>query len=430
MKARIQLIDWLRGTNILECYEQLRSFEALPGKIQNLRIQNLSNLLEYLKNNNKYYSAFLERFTNNELRAYPMVVLQNLPVIDKPQIKSNLDKIYSPDKHHPAQRKKTGGSTGEPFHYFVDKKHISWFWAHIYFFWNLYGGYEPGDPFVTIAGNSLRAVNRRAGESLYHHLQNNYFIKGDVIHPEMKISESRISKAVILYGYPGSIQNLVKIRPDLPGEFKNLRAVFTTSEQLTPQSRKNIETLFGKPVFDMYGANDGGILSCECAEHNGYHINMLNCYAENFWNENSLCEILLTNLSSYTFPFVRYRVGDLGMIKNEPCACGLAWPRITELKGRTRDMIKLPSGEMIHGSFFNHIFYRFPAVEKYRIIQLKDYSVEILIQVSGNDIFEKVSKELENFMLKEWPLLKITIKRLPELNPTDSKFQLIESHVV
>jgi len=430
MKAGIKLIDLIRGTDILGCYEKLKHLASHPEESVLIQNSNLISLLKYLKTNNKYYQNLLERFTDEEINKYPFVVLNNLPVIDKQIINNNYNNFYIPDKKRPSQKKKTGGSTGAPFYYYVDKEHLSWFWAHIYFFWNLYGGYQPGDPFVTIAGNSLRTANRQASESVYHLLQNNYFIKGDVINQDMKISTSRIKKARLLYGYPSSIQNIIKVRPDLVKAFKNLNAIFTTSEQLTPQVRKSIETAFGKPVFDMYGANDGGIQTCECTEHDGYHINMLNCHAENHWNEHGMCEILLTNLSSYTFPFIKYKVGDLGVIKREACKCGLSWPRVTELKGRTRDLIKLPSGSVIHGVYFNNIFYRYEQIDGYRIIQHEDYSLEILIHLQDESQFERVSSEIDSFINKEWPELKSKTGKLPELNPTNLKFKLIESHVV
>lgn len=429
-KAGIKLIDIIRGTKILPCYHELQKLLKQHGKLIDLQKENLIGLMEYLQRANKHYGPLLESFTDNDIKNAPFAVLNRLPVIDKTFINKHYNSFYTPDPKRPSQKKKTGGSTGAPFYYYVDKEHLSWFWAHIYLFWNLYGGYKPGDPFVTIAGNSLRAANRQASESVYHLLQNNYFIKGDVIDPEMKISSVRLKKAVILYGYPSSILNIIRLKPEIPDMFKNLKAIFTTSEQLTPQLRKSIETAFGKPVYDMYGANDGGILTCECPEHNGYHINMLNCYAENFKNEFGMDEILLTNLSSYTFPFVRYRVGDLGVISQAPCKCGLSWPKVTELKGRSRDLIKLPAGNVVHGSYFNNIFYRYPVIDGYRIIQHKDYSLEILIHLADDNVFDNVSSEIAIFINKTWPELKVIISRLSELNPTNAKFKLIESHVV
>lgn len=429
-RAGIKIIDRIRGTQILQKYQELQQLADQPERIADLQHQNLISLLKYLKANNAYYGSLLKPFSNEEIAGNPIAVLKKLPITDKHLINSNFERFYNPDPARPSQKKKTGGSTGAPFYYYVDKAHLSWFWAHIYFFWNRYGGYNPGDPFVTIAGNSLRAAKQQVSESVYHFMQNNYFIKGDVIDPKMHISASRIRKALILYGYPSSIQNIIRMKPGLPGMFKNLKAIFTTSEQLTPHVRKNIETAFGKPVFDMYGANDGGILTCECAEHNGYHINILNCFADTFINEHNMEEILLTNLSSYTFPFVRYKVGDLGLISTEPCKCGLAWPKITELKGRTRDLIRLKSGNVIHGAYFNNIFYRYPIVDGYRIVQHEDHSLEILIHISDDETFRKVSSEIYTFITKAWPEIKLSINRLEELNPTNAKFKLIESHVV
>ena len=429
MKTGIKLIDTIRGTSIYSYYGELKKLVNDNQETGIRHNQNLIALLKILKEKNNFYRPLLERFADDEIESYPMIVLNNLPVSDKQIINQNFDKVYTPVEGRDHQKKKTGGSTGAPFYYYVDKEHLSWFWAHIYFFWNRYSGYNPGDAFVTIAGNSLRTANRQITESVYHKLQNNYFIKGDVIGQELKLTESKIKKAVLLYGYPSSILNILKIKPELPKLFKNLNAIFTTSEQLTPQSRKAIEEAFGKPVYDMYGANDGGILTCECEEHNGYHINTLNCQVENMKNEHGMCEIMLTNLSSYSFPFVKYRVGDLGKVENEPCKCGLPWPRIVELKGRTRDLIKLPSGGAIHGVYFNNIFYRFVQIDGYRIVQLKDYSIEIHLHLKDDNLFESTSAEIIAFIKASMPELKITVVKMPEFNPTNAKFKLIESYV-
>ncbi|MFH1119562.1 MAG: hypothetical protein V1775_07040 [Bacteroidota bacterium] len=429
MQAGVRIIDMIRRTNILGCYEELIRLAGNNAEVSAKRMLNLTSLLKVLKEKNNFYRPLLERFTIDEIESYPFVVTSNLPVTDKQLINKNFHEVFTPIEGRPHQKKKTGGSTGAPFYYYVDKEHLSWFWGHIYFFWNRFSGYRPGDPFVTIAGNSLRTANRQFTENIYHRLQNNYFIKGDMIvgHPEFSVS--RIKKAVLLYGYPSSIQNMLKIKPGLPDLFSNLKAIFTTSEQLTPQTRKFIETAFKKPVFDMYGANDGGILTCECGEHNGYHINTLNCHAENIKNEHGMCEILLTNLNSQSFPFIRYRVGDLGKIENEPCKCGLDWPRIVDLKGRTRDLIKLESGGVIHGSYFNNIFYRFTLVDGYRIVQQKDYSIEVFIHLSDEALFESVASEIMAIIREGIPEIKVSINYLPNLNPTNDKFKLIVSHV-
>lgn len=428
MKIGLQLIDLIRGTNILQRFEELKN--PAGSKVRTSHSIRLAQLLKEIKSSNAFYRPILEKFSNEVIDKNPLDVLSSLPIMDKKTISSHYKEIFTPLKNRPVQQKKTGGSTGTPFYYYVDKEHLSWFWGYIYHFWNLYSGYKPGDLFVTIAGNSLRTTKKRLLEKTYHFLQNNYFITGDIIDETLQIDYNKTRKAILLYGYPSSILNIIKTKPEVLNHFSGLKAVFTTSEQLLPASRKSIEAAFKVPIYDMYGANDGGILTCECSQHTGYHINELNCYVETFINEHGLSELLLTNLNSYSFPFIRYRVGDLGKLESQPCQCGENSPRIVELKGRTRDMILLPGGKSIHGSFFNTVFYKYPGIDGYRIVQNKDLSIVLHIHTIDPEDYKEVSALVYEDIQKAVKGAKITIEFMTDLNPTNDKFKLIESHVL
>lgn len=428
MKAGIRIIDIIRGTKILEKYEVLKSTATMSNN--DISINRLAQFLISIKHNNEYYKPLLTNFDNAHIIANPLEVLKSLPIIDKKTINENYTSVFTPVKGIKTQKKKTGGSTGSPFYYYVDNEHLSWFWAYIYFFWNRFADFAPGDPFITIAGNSLRTNNRRVVEKIYHGLQNNYFIKGDIIEPGMLIDFQKTNKAKILYGYPSSIINIIKVKPELLKNINNLTAIFTTSEQLLPQIRTAIESAYKLPVFDMYGANDGGILTCECHSNSGYHINTHNCFAETFINEFGMSELLLTNLNSISFPFVRYRVGDLGKIDNTRCSCDLNWPKIVELKGRTRDLILLPNGNTIHGSFFNNVFYKHPLIDAYKILQQKDRSIVLYLHIKTPDKFDEISKSVLKEINNSLGEVSLSIEKLSEMNPTNEKFKLIESHAI
>lgn len=430
MTSGIKLIDLIRGTDILGKYRLLVDLWNRGESLEDMALGNLSRYLLTIREKNKYYKPFLQEFSPEEIKRAPFEVLKSLPVSDKKILSKKHDLIFTPVKGIGYQKKRTGGSTGEPFHYLVDKEHVSWMWAHNYLFWHINSGYQPGDPFVTIAGNSLRTVNRQFTENIYYRLQNNYFLKGDMIGSRLKLNAQRLNKAVLIYGYPSSIQNILRVIPDFSEKFKNLKAIFTTSEQLLPGVRNFIEKEFNKPVFDLYGAYDGGIMSCECKAHNGYHYNFLNCFVETQETDNGLTELLLTNTNSLNFPFIRYRVGDIGNITKSICECGSSWPRITDLKGRTRDVIKLQDGSAIHGSVFNKILYHFPEIHAYRIVQDPDYSVFIHIYTENAENFGKNADELAKTVKKHIPGLAFKIIQMQDYNPTNLKFKLIESHVI
>ena len=428
MRAGIALIDKIRGTEILSKYSLLKQQASDPLKSGYPDNQGLSRLLLAVREQNPFYKKLLSAFSVEEISKNPVKVLESLPITDKVMVNNNQHLFFSPVPGRKVHKKKTGGSTGNPFYYYVDSEHLSWFWAYIYFFWNKFSGYNPGDPFITIAGNSLRTDRKALVERTYHRLQNNYFITGDIISNDIRISEGAVSKAILLYGYPSSIVNLLRVRSDFPSLTRNIKAIFTTSEQLLPYTRTFIEESFKIPVYDMYGANDGGILTCECTAHNGYHINTNNCYVETFVNEFGMTELLLTNLNSYGFPLIRYRVGDLGNIQDGNCSCGLPWPRITDLKGRTRDMIKLRNGTIVHGSLFNKVFYNNPEIDGYKILQKEDHSITLFLHLKNSQQFplliQKLRKEIDAILEG----VDLHFELMQENNPTNDKFKLIESY--
>lgn len=427
MKPGIRVIDYIRGTDIIKKYQTLHLLTSNKKAYFEQKKANSDSLFKSLVSN-KFYNKFIKTAESTYLHP-PGEYLTNFPIIDKKVINSNYNDIFTKTPGRPFQKKKTGGSTGEPFHFYVDKEHLSWVWAHMYFFWNLYSGYNPGDPFITIAGNSLRTTGRNITENIYHFLQNNYFIKGDLIGKEITLNKKKLNKAILIYGYPSSISNMLRIIPEFPDYFKNLHAIFTTSEQLLPSIRKQIETAFNKPVYDIYGANDGGIIACECQYHNGYHFNSLCCHVEEFTNEYGMSELLLTNYVSQNFPFVKYRVGDLGRIDISSCSCGLFMPRIKELKGRNRDVIIKHDGTIIHGSYFNNIFFEIKSIDGYRIIQNSDYSLTIQIHVRESHDLKTTLNNLTIKLEKTIPDISFSVTEMQEYNPTNLKFKLIESHV-
>lgn len=151
MKTGLRLIDIARGTDILGKYKELVRLWDNKILLEEARKQNLAGFLLAIRSNNRFYSPLLSKYSPDEINENPLKILGEMPVIDKNTLSENLHLVFSPIKGVAYQLKKTGGSTGAPFRYYVDKEHLSWMWAHNYLFWHSNCGYNPGDPFVTIA---------------------------------------------------------------------------------------------------------------------------------------------------------------------------------------------------------------------------------------------------------------------------------------
>jgi phenylacetate-CoA ligase len=50
-------------------------------------------------------------------------------------------------------------------------------------------------------------------------------------------------------------------------------------------------------------------------------------------------ELAFTTLTKEALPLIRYRTGDIGSVRTEPCACGRTTARIRDLRGRVDDML-------------------------------------------------------------------------------------------
>ena len=55
-------------------------------------------------------------------------------------------------------------------------------------------------------------------------------------------------------------------------------------------------------------------------------------------------DLVITDLSNRVFPMLRYRNGDRGILREEPCPCGRSLPLMEPPQGRTVDVLHLPSG--------------------------------------------------------------------------------------
>jgi phenylacetate-CoA ligase len=113
--------------------------------------------------------------------------------------------------------------------------------------------------------------------------------------------------------------------------------------------RRQLEEMWGCPVYDEYGTNEMGGVTFECVHKQGLHV-MEDCiYLEiedvetgrpvpNGTTGNMIVTILHRDLP----PVIRYNVRDLTRIVSDaPCACGGTFHRMDKFLGRSDDMVKL-----------------------------------------------------------------------------------------
>ena len=158
------------------------------------------------------------------------------------------------------------------------------------------------------------------------------------------------------------------------------------SERWGEKMRARIAAELGVELYDIYGLTEiyGPGIGISCACRCGMHI----------WTDYLYCEIInprtgepaapgetgelvITTLEKEGAPLVRYRTRDLTRELPGPCPCGLDYPRIDTLIGRSDDMVKV-KGTMIYPSRVDEFLAGVPGVSS-------EYQIQI-DHLNGRDI--------------------------------------------
>ena len=187
----------------------------------------------------------------------------------------------------------------------------------------------------------------------------------------------RISKnfknGFVLYAYTSSLLEVARQvearRLELP-----LRAAMAAGEHLTNAQRQYIERVLKTQVFTMYASREAGYLAFECEFHT-LHLNEEWAYVEIVDEHGTALpygkegRIVVTTFDNRAMPFIRYDIGDRGVMSDVACQCGRTL-RTIELKGRTAELIELSGGRRVALLDTSSTIDRFwDAVRQFQLVQ-------------------------------------------------------------
>jgi phenylacetate-CoA ligase len=306
--------------------------------------------------------------------------LGDFPVIDKQAMIAEPDR-YRSDEHRslPAVHKHTGGSTGDPWEYPLDRRA----WAESYATQIAFlarQGVHYGDRRVLLGfpaslglqgmgpGRRLRFAAERTDVSL----------AGFAIDPGASLDRAERAAARdarLWYGYASTIATMaaavIEAGRTLPGP----PLIVTMAEPLMPAWRDEIHQAFGSTVVEEYGCNDGGIMSHRCTAGN-LHLADHQSLVEIVDDDGRPCPagcdgaIVVTNFHARHLPFVRYRVGDIGALGPDPCPCGRPGRTLARVTGRSGDFVHLPDGTELTPATFFVPFNETSGVRRWQIVQV------------------------------------------------------------
>ncbi|MEW5733685.1 MAG: AMP-binding protein [Thermodesulfobacteriota bacterium] len=185
-------------------------------------------------------------------------------------------------------------------------------------------------------------------------------------------------------------------------DFPRPRAVISSAEVLTPESRATISRVLGCPVFDRYGCRETSVIASECPAHDGLHINEENLLVEVLDANGKPAppgrpgEIVITDLMNLAMPLIRYRIRDMGELLPGPCPCGRTLSRMKISGGRVTDFLRLPDGRMVSGASLTiNLVANIPGVRQAQILQ-PDPDRVVLRLVRGEEFSDATVQKIKS----------------------------------
>lgn len=369
-----------RGNQIRAKLRALQAAEHTPPDA--IRAQQAERLRALLLHCARQVPAYRSLgLTEDAIKRDPLACLSQIPPLQKHTFQAEPERYLAETMTSaPLIPNHTGGSTGEPVHFFMTRDQVESYEAARWRGLSWYG-VTPGSRSMMIWGNPIElSQNAQRRHRMREQLLKNrrllsaYQLSPDTIAEHVRQIERY--RPEYLYGYSSALTLFAEMMQSRGLSLDlTLKAVVSTSETLSEEQKRTLETVFRCPVANEYGARDAGILAYSCPS-GGLHISA----------ENAVIEVLdpvtlrplppgetgvlaVTDLGNYAQPRLRYLLGDMGALSDCPCCCGRTLPLIAALEGREDAMLIGAGGALVHGNAVGQLIRRYPGVRQFRFVQ-------------------------------------------------------------
>ncbi len=313
-------------------------------------------IADYHLKNNRFYA----NFTNlQHLKSW-----EELPILTKRDLQHPLENTLSRNFFKKnVYLGKTSGSSGTPFYFAKDKWSHALSWASFYAHYELTGIDLSGDKQARFYGIPMHGKNR-IKEQFKDFLSNRYRFAIFDLGPanfEKFLKTFKTTSFDYINGYTSSILLFSKFMKDKNVVLKQvcptLKSCIVTSEMLFETDRQLIQQQLGVPVINEYGASETGLIAFG-NDQKQLIIDEKLLFIEIVDNTGEILphgekgRIVITSLYNKAQAFVRYAIGDLGIL-NRDHETGKLF--LQELSGRSNDTVRLPSGKTVPGLAFYYV---------------------------------------------------------------------------
>lgn len=182
------------------------------------------------------------------------------------------------------------------------------------------------------------------------------------------------------------------------------------SERWSNKMRSYIQNELGIELYDIYGLTEiyGPGIGISCEKESGIHywddyvyIEIIDPKTGKVLPDGEEGEIVITTLVKEGAPLIRFRTHDISRIIPEKCSCGISYPRIDIIKGRSDDMFKVHGVNMFPSQVEEILQNIDGASSEYNITiahddeKNKDIMI-VTVEIEGRVNFEQTAKMIQD----------------------------------
>ncbi len=412
----------LNGFPIGEAALHLKQVQSLSETDFETYLKNQKQeIVRFHLNNNPFYAELAKSASISDWNSLPVLTKNDLqqPLVNRLSRGFSRSNIYV---------NKTSGSGGHPFIFAKDKFTHALTWAMIKnrFAWqgidlnkSLQARFY-GIPLDTYGYQKERLKDRLSSRYRF---------------PIFDLSDKKLEQFLqkfkntpfdYINGYTSSIVLFAKYLQRKGVLLKELcptlKVCMVTSEMLFEIDKNLLETQFGVPVVNEYGASELDLIAYTNTE-NQFIVNSETLFVEILDEYNNTVpngqsgKIVITSLFNKAHPFIRYDIGDTGSFSENST---FRKPVLKELIGRTNDAALLPSGKTVPGLTFYYVTKSIIEddgnVREFVVVQTEKEAFEINYvsekTLSQNEEME-IQKAMETYLESG---LNLTLKRVEALD--------------
>ena len=418
---------YINQSNVLTYYQKLKEYQWNSLK-ENREIQrkNLYALIQYASQNIPYYQQVIKEYNITFSEDTIFEDIKKFPLLTKEILRNHFDELHRfRDKTY--YRNTSGGSTGEPVVFYQDKEYLDWANATKRLFYG-WAGRELGDPMVKLWG--LLSDILGSGQRFKGYLRQQ--VSGIIILNTYRMTEKDIYEYVkkinkikprLILAYTNSIEELARFIQEHHFSIYSPPAIMTAAGVLYPEVKAKIEEVFHTTVFNRYGSREVSDMACSCEKDEGLHLIPAVHYLEIVDDKERQVKpgkpgnIIVTLLTNYTMPLIRYKIDDIGVLSDKACSCGRGFPLLEQVKGRIRSVFRNKQGDFIDGGIFIRLFYFRENIKQFQVIQ------ESLEQITINIVLK--NKKQSKIAEKDFLEISESIKKIMKGDIT-IKYNLVE----